>query len=163
MVLKTWPYTVWLNFIFIMMWVKKIYIYIKKIKLQLYYQTGLSVTFWIIISQLFLCWLITIFCSFPILVNKTNNLVCQNYYDLNIHVNLFLILTVPKIDSLTFHLRKMRREMGLVTELPRHGPGVKEHMVGIENRLLVEPAPVNIKPKVRATVLLTRTACSASR
>ena len=36
--------------------------------------------------------------------------------------------------------------MGLVTELPRHGPGVKEHMVGIENRLLVEPAPVSIRP-----------------
>lgn len=37
----------------------------------------------------------------------------------------------------------MRQKIGLVVELPRHGPGVKEHMYGIEERLL-EPARVSL-------------------
>lgn len=38
----------------------------------------------------------------------------------------------------------MRQKIGLVVELPRHGPGVKEDMIGIEERLL-EPARVSLK------------------
>ncbi|XP_071833092.1 dynein axonemal heavy chain 6-like isoform X4 [Apostichopus japonicus] len=48
-------------------------------------------------------------------------------------------VAVPAVDSITYHIRKMRQKIGLVVELPRHGPGVKEDMIGIEERLL-EPA-----------------------
>ncbi|XP_038073413.1 dynein heavy chain 6, axonemal-like isoform X3 [Patiria miniata] len=47
--------------------------------------------------------------------------------------------TAPDIDSLTYHLRRMRGVMELVVDLPRHGPTVKAEMIGIEDRLL-EPA-----------------------
>ncbi|XP_071789676.1 dynein axonemal heavy chain 6-like isoform X2 [Asterias amurensis] len=47
--------------------------------------------------------------------------------------------TAPEIDSLSYHLRRMRHAMELVVELPRHGPMVKKEMIGIEDRLL-EPA-----------------------
>lgn len=58
--------------------------------------------------------------------------------NIDFFTHLFL---VPAVDSITYHIRKMRQKIGLVVELPRHGPGVKEEMIEIEERLL-EPSRV---------------------
>ncbi|XP_022090728.1 dynein heavy chain 6, axonemal-like isoform X2 [Acanthaster planci] len=57
--------------------------------------------------------------------------------------------TPPEIDSLTYHLRRMRNAMELVVDLPRHGPTVKEEMIGIEDRLL-EPAKHSIEAQLKS-------------
>ncbi|XP_063958044.1 dynein axonemal heavy chain 6-like isoform X2 [Lytechinus pictus] len=43
--------------------------------------------------------------------------------------------TAPAVDSLSYHIRKMRRDLGLVIDLPRHGPGVKEVIPTLEMKL----------------------------
>ncbi|XP_077989551.1 dynein axonemal heavy chain 6-like [Glandiceps talaboti] len=43
--------------------------------------------------------------------------------------------TEPDNDDAVYHLKRMRKKLGLVTELPHYGPGIEEDMIGIEDRL----------------------------
>ena len=54
---------------------------------------------------------------------------------------MFLFVTAPAVDSLSYHIRKMRRGLGLVIDLPRHGPGIKDVIPTLEMKLQ-EPVKV---------------------
>ncbi|XP_070577565.1 LOW QUALITY PROTEIN: dynein axonemal heavy chain 6-like [Ptychodera flava] len=43
--------------------------------------------------------------------------------------------TEPENDDAMYHLIRMRKKLGLVTELPHYGPGIEQDMEGIETRI----------------------------